>query len=228
METFERTELKYILSKKQYDELKTRAGQRIVPAEYSDSRVLSIYYDTKDQRLIRRSLEKPEYKEKLRIRAYDRVGEDGKIFIELKKKVAGIVYKRRTEADYDELKEKGLQDCSYGDRQVGKEIRYFEEFYQDLEPKMWIGAHRLSYVGEEDSDLRITFDEEVTYRTEDLDFRKGSYGQPLLPEGSVLMEVKAAEAMPLWLARIFSELSIYPNSFSKYGAAYVKQTAGGQ
>ena len=228
METFARTELKYMLTKKQYEHLKEKAGERIVPALYSDSRVLSVYYDTEDQLLIRRSLEKPEYKEKLRIRVYDRINEDGRVFVELKKKCDGIVYKRRTGASYEELKEKGFSTCAYEDEQVGKEIRWFEGNYEDLKPKVLIGVHRLSYTGEEDPDLRITFDEDVTYRQDDLDLSKGAYGQPLLPEGIVLMEVKTDNAMPLWLARILSELGIYPNSFSKYGAVYEKCLAGGQ
>ena len=46
-------------------------------------------------RLIRASLEKPAYKEKLRLRSYGVTEPGGEVFLELKKKYKGIVYKRR-------------------------------------------------------------------------------------------------------------------------------------
>ena len=49
---------------------------------------------------------------------------------------------------------------------------------------------------------------------------KGPYGNRLLPDGYVLMELKIPEAAPLWLTEILNDLHIYPISFSKYGNAY--------
>ena len=227
METFERTELKYILTKDQYEGFKEHASRALIPADFHDSRVVSLYYDTKDRRIIRRSLEKPEFKEKLRIRTYGKVKEGGSVFVELKKKLDGVVYKRRTEADLDVLREKGLCSCAFRDEQVGKEILRFYDQYEDLEPAILIEAHRVSYVTKDDPDLRITFDEEVNYRMDDLDLTSDTPGKSLLPEGIVLMEIKSSSAMPLWLTRILSKLSIYPHSFSKYGAAYI-QCLGGE
>ena len=221
METFERVEQKYILTRAQQAALLERCQGHLEPAEYFHSNVLSIYYDTPDDLLIRNSVEKPMYKEKLRLRAYHVPKQGDKIFIELKKKYDGVVYKRRTQLVYDELLEKGIQGSSYDNEQIGKEIRWFDSFYKDLEPKILISTHRTSFIDHEDDDLRITFDDEVTYRYDDLDLRDGIDGEDLLRNGEVIMEIKINRAMPLWLSKVINELSIYPHSYSKYGTAYM-------
>lgn len=228
METFERAEQKYLMSRSQQAAFLGMCQEHLEPAEYFHSNVVSIYYDTKDDRLIRNSLEKPLYKEKLRIRSYSTPKEGDRVFVELKKKYKGIVYKRRTEVVYDDLLQNGLQSCLYESEQIGKEIRWFDRFYETLEPKILISTHRTSFIGKQDPTLRITFDDDVTCRREDLDMRHGIDGENLLEEGQVLMEVKISESMPLWLSHILNELQIYPRSYSKYGTAYTKEKEGGK
>ena len=92
---FERKEKKYVLTRNVLESFLNSIHAHLVPDERGITRVSSLYYDTPENTLISRSLEKPVYKEKLRIRAYGEVNENSEVFVELKKKFKGIVYKRR-------------------------------------------------------------------------------------------------------------------------------------
>ena len=232
--TFRRFEIKFLITEEQYEALMTRLEGKMVDDRYAHSLINNIYYDTPDFLLIRRSLEKPVYKEKLRLRAYGVPKEDGSFFIEIKKKYQGVVYKRRILAPLSQSVDflSGKAPCPdpldpSGDggpepQQIRKELTYFRDFYPGLAPAMFISYERYSLASPTDSILRITFDRNITWRTTDLDLSHGVYGERLPLEGMVLMEVKIPEAMPLWLSHIFDELKISHVSFSKYGRAYLK------
>ena len=83
---FKRYKLKYVLTPAQYEAVLARAAARLRPDEYGRTAIQSLYYDTDDFRLIRRSIEKPEYKEKLRLRSYGLAGADDRVFLELDRK----------------------------------------------------------------------------------------------------------------------------------------------
>lgn len=213
---FKRYELKYVLTPTQYEAVLARAAAHLRPDEYGRTAIQSLYYDTDDFRLIRRSIEKPEYKEKLRLRSYGLAGADDRVFLELKKKCSGVVYKRRIETT-----PRALANGETNGGQIGREIDYFEKFYGDVSPKALLIYDREAYFGE--GDLRVTFDHNVRYRTEALTLGAGLYGAPLFSRGEVLMEIKTGAAIPLWLTKILSEERIYKTSFSKYGAAYERE-----
>ena len=215
---FQRYELKYVLTPEQYVAVIERTSAHLRPDEYGRTTIQSLYYDTDDFRLIRRSIEKPEYKEKLRLRSYGLAGPADKVFMELKKKCCGIVYKRRIETTADELANGGESNG-----QIAKEIDYFRSFYGDLKPKALLIYDREAYFG--DGDLRVTFDHNVRYRTENLTLDAGLNGTPLFMRGEVLMEIKTGTAIPLWLTKILTEEKIYKTSFSKYGTAYEREAA---
>lgn len=221
---FERFEIKYMLNPVQYRELNKRLKGKMVTDQYGKTTICNIYFDTPDSRLIRESLEKPVYKEKLRLRSYGTPKENGTVFLELKKKYKGIVYKRREDMSLSEAEEY-LYCLRKPDRdsQVLHEIEWFMKFYEQVIPAMYISYDRIAMYGTEDKELRITFDENILWRDEKLKLGKGSWGQALLEPGHCLMEIKIAGAMPLWLGSILDELHIYPSSFSKYGRAYEKQ-----
>ena len=131
-----RYEMKYVLTKAQLDHLKKFLSLYMKVDEYGKTSVASIYYDTPDRRIIRNSIEKPEYKEKIRLRSYGLANKDSKVFLELKRKVCGVVYKRRISLKEDEV-DSVLQDKS-GDTQISKEIIYFSSFYKKLVPAFLI------------------------------------------------------------------------------------------
>ena len=194
----------------------------MIPDEHGESTICNIYYDTPDFRLIRRSLEKPVYKEKLRLRSYGTASKDEKVFLELKKKYKGIVYKRRISLNCDEAQD----TLENGERltensQIAKEINYFLDFYGDIFPAVYLCYDRTAYFGADDSDLRITFDRNIRWRTEDIDLKVEPYGEQILDRGYSLMEIKAAGSMPLWLAELLAQGGIKQISFSKYGMAYM-------
>ncbi len=225
--TFKRYERKYLITEEQYDALMKRLDGKMVEDLYARSLITNIYYDTPDFRLIRQSLEKPVYKEKLRLRSYGVPKEDSKVFVEIKKKYKGVVYKRRIQAPLsDAVKFLDGGPCPEPG-QIGNEISYFVSFYKGLAPAMFISYERYSLASPTDSVLRMTFDRNITWRTEDLDLTSGIYGRKLDLNGKVLMEVKIPGVVPLWLSHIFDDLNILPASVSKYGRAYSSAFSAG-
>lgn len=219
---FKRHELKYLVSTEQREFIESEFARYMIPDEHGESTICNIYYDTPDFRLIRRSLEKPVYKEKLRLRSYGTASKDEKVFLELKKKYKGIVYKRRISLNCDEAQD----TLENGERltensQIAKEINYFLDFYVDIFPAVYLCYDRTAYFGADDSDLRITFDRNIRWRTEDIDLKVEPYGEQILDRGYSLMEIKAAGSMPLWLAELLAQGGIKQTSFSKYGMAYM-------
>ena len=223
METFRRIEKKYLLDSGQYLKMMEGIKDHVVDDRYSSSRISSLYYDNEGFELIRRSIEKPEYKEKLRVRSYERPGRDSRVFVEMKKKFQGIVYKRRSRAKLDDVLN-DIYTCTFEDEQVGREIGYMLNCYGRLKPKIYIGCKRHSYVARDDEDLRITFDSDICYRMDDLNMNASEKDKSLTDK--VVMELKAKQALPLWLSSLLDEVKAYPQGFSKVGNAYLKELKG--
>lgn len=221
--TFNRLEKKFILTQEQYLRIKEEVDKRFNPDEYGETKICNLYYDTPDYLLITRSIEKPVYKEKLRLRTYGIPTEDSLGFAEVKKKYNGVVFKRRIVMPLkNTLKFLSNESDLENPTQISKEIKYFLSFYNKLEPRIYISYDRSAFFCKDDPDFRITFDKNLTWRNYDLDLTKGSYGDSLLDDGQVLMEIKVATAIPLWLVDILSELKVYTRSFSKVGTAFLK------
>ena len=217
---FKRYEIKYMLTAEQKGRLCQRMEGEMIADEHGRSTIQSLYFDTPDYLLIRRSLDKPFYKEKLRLRSYGVASKDTPVFIELKKKYDSVVYKRRIGMTEQEACAYLLRHRPVADSQIAHEIDYCMRYYRDLAPKMLLSYEREAFYHRTDRNLRITFDENILWRDYDVDLKAGIYGTPILHDGQVLMEVKTAGAMPLWLVRFLSENRIYKTSFSKYGTAY--------
>jgi hypothetical protein len=217
---FKRSELKYLLTPDDKAAILLAMRDHMRLDNYGRTTIRNLYYDDDSFRLIRRSIEKPAYKEKLRVRSYRQVDGDGEVFVELKKKCRGTVFKRRVA-----LPERVAMTWLAGgempiDSQICREIEYFCNFYKTLRPRVYLSYEREAYYSVLGDELRITFDENIYARETDLSLCSEAYGHSLLPDGCTLMEIKSAGAMPLWLASILSERRIYKTSFSKYGVAY--------
>lgn len=218
---FKRYEIKFLLSHQQKKRVLEAMAAYMKLDNYGRSTIRNIYYDTENFRLIRRSIEKPVYKEKLRLRSYCQVGGEDDVFVELKKKYRGVVYKRRLTVPRDQAME-CLRSHSKlpGRSQISKEIECFCNYYGTLTPAVFLSYEREAYYSLDGSDFRVTFDENVLYRTERLSLSEMPGGKPLLGEGMTLMEIKTPGAIPLWIAHCLTENKIYKTPFSKYGAAY--------
>ncbi|GHU15150.1 molecular chaperone [Spirochaetia bacterium] len=239
---FARFETKYILNRAQYEALLPALKGKTMPDKYGAYSINNIYYDTEQYDLIRASIEKPVYKEKLRLRCYGRADADTKVFLELKKKFRKRVYKRRIALPYAEaqgfpfgnswericggLASQNDKAAACSDLQVAGEIGQFLRLHP-VEPKVYLRYDRLALSGAEDPDLRITFDSGIRFRQDDCrldgDGTGGmdcDYDAPVLEPAKVLMEVKTAFSIPLWLSHLLSEHAIFPVSFSKYGTCY--------
>ncbi|MDF2541352.1 MAG: molecular chaperone [Herbinix sp.] len=218
---FKRYETKYLLSEMKYKKLRQKLQDKAIADHYGNITICNIYFDTPEHLLIRTSLEKPVYKEKLRLRSYGTPSPEDQVFIELKKKYKGVVYKRREKFDLLKAEDYVYNGKPLGEMtQITREIDWFMQFYHNLQPAMYLSYHRIAFYGVEDPQLRITFDSDILWREDELWLECGVWGNRLLEEGQRLMEIKIPGAMPLWLSHSLDELDIYPVSFSKYGKAY--------
>ncbi len=219
-DVFERIEKKYLLSPEQYAALQRTLADHMKTDVYGLHTISNLYYDTEDYALIRESLEKPVYKEKLRMRCYGGVTVSSPVFVEIKKKFQGVVYKRRVSMKLGEAEvflSGGMMRAPK--EQIHREIAYFLQAHP-VSPKVYLAYDRIAMFDPLGSALRVTFDRDIRFRTDHLSLTEDSAGTPILPGGDVLMEVKISGAMPVWLSKALSELSIFPVSFSKYGRCY--------
>lgn len=217
---FQRYEVKYRITRFQQHQLLRLMRCYMVADEHGRSTIQSLYFDTPDWLLARRSMEHPVYKEKLRLRSYGLPKAEDEVFLELKKKLDGITYKRRLALPCAQMSRALGQSNSLSMSQIGRELDFCRGRYRDLKPAMMLSYRREAWYGIDDRELRITFDDTVLWRRENLNLTSGIYGSPLLGTQEVLMEVKVASAMPHWLVQFLSAQKIYKTSFSKYGAAY--------
>lgn len=230
IKAFRRYEKKFILNQQQYNNLIPKLLEHMNPDEHcnfgKNYSIYNIYYDTKNNDVIRHSISKPYYKEKLRLRSYTiPTSLDNKVFLELKKKINGIVNKRRVVMKLGEVydflefgKIPILND--YTNEQVIKEIEYYLSKNQ-VYPSVYIGYTRNAFFDKEDRDFRLTFDSEIITRRHDLNLESGCFGKDILGENRYLMEVKFLGSIPIWFTKILSELKIYNTHFSKYGNEYM-------
>lgn len=251
---FKRYEIKYFLTAHQMEALKLEMQPHMKADAYGQSQIMNIYFDTPNDLLIRHSLEKPVYKEKLRLRSYGVPENTSTVFLEIKKKYEGIVYKRRISAPYQKMmdyleydtpliskKEAMLANTDTTDKlrgilpddipdartiQILHEIDYFRSYYQGLSPHVFLSYDRDAFYGKNDSGFRITFDRNIRFRTDHLKLSDGNYGELLLPEDQIIMEIKTSGGMPLWLTHFLGEEQLQKISFSKYGNVYQHRLAG--
>lgn len=232
---FKRYEIKYMVTADQKDRILKAMEPYMEPDRFGRSTVRNIYFDTDDFVLARHSIAKPDFKEKLRVRSYSKAGAESTVFVELKRKFDGIVYKRRIglpekdamqwmSGSYDPVI---TQETKKESPQVANEIEYFKGMYNGLRPVLYLSYDREAYRMKDQaasadggSGFRVTFDSNILCREHDLSLRSDAYGTPILKDDMFLMELKCPGAIPIWMTRVLSEERIYKTSFSKYGTAY--------
>lgn len=220
---FKRYELKYLLTSEQRERVLAAMEPYMARDKYGRTTIRNIYFDTDSYRLIRRSIEKPAYKEKLRIRSYKKASPQSTVFVELKKKYDSVVYKRRLSLSEEEAVRwiSGEKHCRERS-QISREIDYFLQYYQSLHPTVFLSYEREAYYCLSGGDFRVTFDDNILYRTTDITLEGEIYGRPILPPGMCLMEIKCSGGIPLWMTEVLSRERIFKTSFSKYGTAYAQ------
>lgn len=224
--TFQRYEIKYLLTRTQKQAILEAMQPYMQLDRYGRTTIRNIYYDTENYRLIRRSLEKPAYKEKLRIRSYQKAGPEDPVFVELKKKYKDVVYKRRLTLP----EAQAMESFRYGlplpvRSQIADEVEYYRAFYGRLRPAVFLSYEREAFYALDGGDFRLTFDENILYRESNFSLGSQAYGIPLLGQGQTLMELKTAGGLPLWMSHALNRIQVYHSSFSKYGMAYQRMAA---
>ncbi|MBR1802677.1 MAG: polyphosphate polymerase domain-containing protein [Clostridia bacterium] len=223
VDIFRRVEKKYILSREQYQNIKKMMQEYVVPDEYGKSTICNIYFDTEDYAFIRHSITKPFFKEKVRLRSYNTPNKESTVFLEIKRKVDGVVGKRRialTLSEFEQYRKNG-KAVTNQNLQIKNELDYYFAKY-NLKEKMYISYEREAFYEKDNPNFRITFDTNILARDYQLGLSKGSYGQSLLAPNQYIMEVKTLGAIPLWFVKVLDRCQVKPGSFSKYGEAYTE------
>ena len=225
IKSFKRVEEKYLITEDEKNKLLKTIQKYMTLDPYcinqTPYKIQNIYYDTINNDLISNSINKPIYKQKIRVRKYDN---DNTYYLEIKKKSDGIVGKRRIALTLEEI------DCfinigikpkrdSFIDNSVIGEIAYLLS-HMKIEPKVYISYERLGYFDINNKEFRITFDNKIYSKRNDLSFDNDDYELDLLKSNLYIMEIKSVANFPLWLVKELSRLKIYPKSFSKYGEEY--------
>lgn len=227
--TFKRYELKYLLTADEKQQLLRAMAPYMQLDQYGRTTIRNLYFDTDSYRLIRRSLEKPVYKEKLRVRSYRPPRAQDPVFVELKKKYKSVVYKRRLVLPESQAMASFRNGTPLPvHSQIADEVEYFRAYYGPLHPAVFLSYEREAYYAAGGGDFRITFDENIRYRAHDLALGGEIYGDPLLEAGQTLMEIKTSGGIPLWMSHALTRQQIFKTSFSKYGAAYRRMEAAHQ
>lgn len=216
-QVFRRTEIKYIITEEKYRKLMDLIEPYLVKDKYFKGTNCSVYYDDDNRYLAIHSLEKPFYKEKIRLRSYGVPKLDDTVFLEIKKKYKGIGSKRRIPVklkDFYHYEKTGELETDHAN--IKQELdECFDRYH--LKPAMFLAYDRTSYCDKENPTFRVTFDRNVRSRTKDLNLENGDHGSKFFKNGEIVMEVKALDKYPFWFVRALSKLKIYPASFSKYG-----------
>lgn len=225
MKTMMRFEYKYVLTKEQLSFLKNAIKGHLKIDNYGRTSIASLYYDTPDFRLIRTSIDKPAFKEKVRVRCYGLASETNPVFLEIKRKYQKVVYKRRIVTS-EEVAEKFFKReiDSIDNSQISKEISYFRDYYKKLIPVCVIIYDREAYY-DDSNRIRLTIDENPRYRITDLNLHTSFNGIPILPFDGAVMEIKSQGSMPLWLTSILDTGKMFKTPFSKVGQAYIKHSS---
>jgi len=224
MQNFKRYEEKYLISREQCTELRKAISGRMEPDCFGDCPgdylVQNMYYDTENWDVIRTSTEKPFYKEKMRLRCYDIPNKESQVFLEIKKKYKGIVYKRRVSIPFKELSCRSVRDVAREESsQALREFNFYMKRNAVLE-RIYIAYRRAALTAGDHGELRVTFDSDIRFRLDRLDYFNPDEGIMLLPHDSIVMEIKSCGGMPLWMSRLLCENKIFPTAFSKYGECY--------
>lgn len=223
---FQRIEKKYQLTCKQKDALLELIGKYLIPDAHGKSTICSLYLDTPNHLLIRNSIDSKVYKEKLRLRSYGVPTADSKVFLEIKKKYKGVVYKRRISTALKDAEIYINSGIKPFESQIMSEIDYAMQFYEHPKPAMLIAYEREAFFVDGFENLRLTFDRSVRYRNTELCLESGTDGKKIISDDTVLLEIKTDGAMPVWLSRALDECRIFPSTFSKYGTAYRDSMTG--
>lgn len=216
---FKRREIKFLLDDAQREALELVLAGRMRPDEHGPSTVRNVYYDTPTALLARRSAEHPAYKEKIRTRCYGTPHPFDPVFVELKKKCDGIVYKRRCELPATDAAEL-LAGRGRPRTQIERELDWTCRRYEGLRPTAYLAYDRVAYYAIDDRDLRLTFDRDVRARWEDVRLTGSDAGERVLAPGISILEIKTSKAMPIWLVRGLENIGARKSSFSKYGRAW--------
>lgn len=220
---FKRYELKYMLTREQKDNILKAMSPYMMLDKYGHTTIRNIYFDTENFRLIRHSIERPAYKEKIRVRSYNQASADDNVFVELKKKYKSVVYKRRLALpEQQAMNWLCGNDKSPVTSQISNEIDYFRSYYKNLFPAVFLTYEREAFYSIDGSDFRVTFDENILCRNEEISLGAEVWGDSLLSDGLVLMEIKTSGGIPLWMTHHLTQERIFKTSFSKYGTAYKK------
>lgn len=216
---FKRVEQKYLLNKEEYEKMQELINNYFNKDIYYESKIKNIYFDNLQNDMLINSLEKPIFKKKIRLRNYD---EDNKYYFEIKEKYKGVVYKRRVKIDKEEYYKYLNNGIIDNDNQITKEINYYLKYY-NIHPYIYVAYDRLSYKSKDDENFRITFDNNLRYRLDNLDIDNDSNTSNYFNKDMYIMEVKCLDSLPYFFIKYLSNNKIYPKSFSKVGSIYTKE-----
>ena len=225
--TFNRFELKYLLSLPQAERFKAALRAYLVPDDHGHGNgryaLSSLYFDSPDLRCYREKLDGIKFRRKLRIRQYETgeaLTEESPVFVEVKQRVDRVTQKRRACLPYAGAlrlcHDRQLPSHAPGDDAILDEVLVFLWRY-NLRPASIVRYERQAFTGTEyDLGLRVTFDSSLSFQAHPLHLHEPPSGLPMLRTDRVVMEIKVNERIPYWLSGLIAAHNLQMVRFSKY------------
>lgn len=227
-----REELKYVVPESALDDLR----QEIAPFMEIDKfgrgfeergyTIRSIYLDSPDLLFYHEKQNHLQNRKKLRIRGYNELRGDDKVFLEIKRKFSSAIAKDRAIMRYDDLAElfqtadvERFVDPERTSAEAREAARsFFYHVYRlNLRTSNLVVYEREAFMGKFDPTLRITFDRNLRgslYPTLDELFEEREFGH-VMP-GYFILELKYSTQFPGWLRPALARHGLMQRSASKY------------
>jgi SPX domain protein involved in polyphosphate accumulation len=225
--SFNRFELKYILTLRQAEEMKRALRPYLLIDEHGNQSgeylLTSLYYDSPDYRCYHEKVDGVLARRKLRIRYYGELplyADDEQVMLEIKQRYNRVTQKRRAvlplRVALNLCDERRMPECSADDEPFIEEVVSFLWQY-NLQPTSVVRYLRQALVGSEyDIGLRVTFDSQLECQVQNLSMPMRGAVIPLFPADLVIMEIKVNERIPYWLTELVAAKNLQLARVSKY------------
>ena len=216
-----RHELKYYIGKKDAYILTKRLSS-VLPrdAHCGDSGydVASLYFDNIYLNAYHQKINGVSERDKIRIRVYN--DSKGLIRLEIKKKLESYVKKETAQISFEAYQSMAGGDAGFPPEWVDRKNPALNQYMIAastgmLKPVVIVDYHRQVFVGP--GDLRVSFDEGLRLAANSTDlFAANNRYLSVLPEDTVIMEVKYASFLPAYVNALLSGVYVQRASVSKY------------
>jgi len=233
---FQRYEIKYWLTEERYFDVRDEIQRYMELDPYCHDRphhaypIWSLYLDTFDFATFEERLDGLIFRQKYRLRTYgaDKPFEDAltdPLFVEIKKKQNKVILKDRSLIKVREALDlldhasgnPFMQTLPLAQKKTMERFVFFQN-HLSLGPQIAVKYEREAYFGENDRNVRVTFDRNLCAKESralaEMYTETKNWFHHRNPQ--IIFEIKVYDAMPQWLVNILRRFQLRSEPISKY------------